>query len=301
MLEVPGPVSGGLIDDITADFEVRFQHNGHSVGNVQITNTHVNDAIGWALHVKAQIMDDANVYNGRAAVNLQFHYRFSRDIGSDVIGIRDMKLYADGQFDDNFRWTQSSVLALQQANGGNGYGRRQRGMARAAGGPAAAVAGPIADTLLTTIIDGRGDIDWKLEQLDGIKYPNDNQADAGSGPFRDAVTNVPGPWMENGFTDRIQAGFQIRWQYNGRALGNIEIVNTDTNDAAGWGLDVTANIVNDNRVFTRPGGSGATFAAIRVNFSYHFSHWPLSDIIVHHLVTLYGDGQFDFRSETTQS
>ena len=107
------PVSGwpvvesGLSDQIYADFEIQWQHNGHSVGNVAIRNTHANDALAWGLEVKATINNDATVYQGDvAAMRVSFHYRFSRTLGSDAIALRDFVIYGNGAVSENSRWTQ---------------------------------------------------------------------------------------------------------------------------------------------------------------------------------------------------
>jgi hypothetical protein len=111
------PVSGGLIDDISAWFKIDWQYNGQSLGNVRIVNIGTNDAVGWGLTVRAQIMDDNKVYapNNCAALRLTFHYRFDRSIGSDVIAIRNVTLYGDGTWESNGNWVQSSMLAVAKS------------------------------------------------------------------------------------------------------------------------------------------------------------------------------------------
>src|SRR5690606_39849074 len=37
------PVAGGVLDDISAWFQIDWQYNGQSLGNVEITNIGVND------------------------------------------------------------------------------------------------------------------------------------------------------------------------------------------------------------------------------------------------------------------
>ena len=69
-------------------------------------STTTNDAIGWGLDIKENINDDANVYDGKAAVRVRFYYKFNRSIGSDVIAITDYTLFSDGTFNRSSRWTQ---------------------------------------------------------------------------------------------------------------------------------------------------------------------------------------------------
>ncbi len=92
---------GGLADKISAEFEVRFKYNGHSVGYIEIENTGTDDAVGWGLDVNASIMPDPNVYQGNiAAVEVVFNYRFHRSIGSDVIYIDRYKIFGNGKISE---------------------------------------------------------------------------------------------------------------------------------------------------------------------------------------------------------
>lgn len=103
---------GGGLDHIYVDTEISFQHNGRSLGNVQIAVVHSNDALGAALEVKAQIMDDANAYSRPpatdrfAAIKVRIHYRFSFTVGGDYIWIDDITLYGDGTHARRQRKTQ---------------------------------------------------------------------------------------------------------------------------------------------------------------------------------------------------
>jgi hypothetical protein len=114
IVNVPGPrlALGGGLDEIYADFELTFQYNGQSLGNITITPVHANDALGAGLTVKASISNDANTYakppetKRFAAIKVQFHYRFTNAIYSDSIAITNYTLYGDGTFDERFRWTQ---------------------------------------------------------------------------------------------------------------------------------------------------------------------------------------------------
>jgi len=118
------PTAGGLIDDIAADFSVDWQFNGRSLGNVRIGNIGVNDAIGWGLSVRAQIMDDNILYspNNCAALRVRLYYRFTRSIGSDVIAVTDLHLFGDGTYEQSSRWEQASALGyMSRAQGNESY------------------------------------------------------------------------------------------------------------------------------------------------------------------------------------
>jgi len=115
---IPGPrVKNHLIlvsDTIYADFEVLWQFNGHSLGNIMISNTKTSDTAAWGLEVKATINDDAKVYPVKtgsgecAGLQIRFYYRFTWTFGADhiYIYIRDLSLHGDGTFTYSGQWTQ---------------------------------------------------------------------------------------------------------------------------------------------------------------------------------------------------
>lgn len=98
-------------DEISAGFEINWQYNGKSVGNVLISNVATNDAIGQGLIIKAKIMDDNIVYPRDnptfAALRIRFEYRFTRSIGNDWIAIRDVHLFGNGRYNISGRWEQT--------------------------------------------------------------------------------------------------------------------------------------------------------------------------------------------------
>jgi hypothetical protein len=100
-----------VTDEISAGFEINWQYNGRSVGNVLISNIATNDAVGMGLVVKAKIMDDNIVYPRSnptfAALRVRFEYRFTHYVRGDIIAIRDIRLFGDGTYSDDGRWEQS--------------------------------------------------------------------------------------------------------------------------------------------------------------------------------------------------
>jgi hypothetical protein len=237
------PVSGGLADDISAWFAIDWQYNGRSLGNVRISNIGTDDAIGWSLHVRAQIMDDNILYEPGecAALRIRFHYRFSRGIGADNIAMTDVHLYADGTYETNSQWVQSSMLALAQS-----ARRGDKPSTWAFDGGAGAVIDAIG-IVVGAVSNNSGDVSWELDAFNAIKHPND-VAPANPGPFQSATPIKINDWTM-GFFDEIGADFTVNWQYNGTSLGNISIVNTYVNDAIGMGLKVKATIAHDNAVY----------------------------------------------------
>lgn len=92
-----------LGDRISADFEVEFRYNGHSVGSVTMQNKGTNDAALWGLDVRASIMPDRDAYKGKdgkpvAAIEVTFNYRFTRSLGADAIWIGRYRLRGDGSW-----------------------------------------------------------------------------------------------------------------------------------------------------------------------------------------------------------
>ena len=105
-------LTGWGIDDIYAWFTVDWQYNGKSLGNVRIGNIGTNDAKLMKLKVRAQIMDDAVLYEpgGIAALKVRFHYRFSRTPGDDIIAVTDLQLFADGTYLRDGKYLQKSTI-----------------------------------------------------------------------------------------------------------------------------------------------------------------------------------------------
>jgi hypothetical protein len=290
------PIARGLVDDMSAWFKIDWQYNGRSLGNVRIQNTGTNDRVLYTLHVTAKIMDDNRVHppNNCAALRINFHYRFSRRLGSEAIAVREITIYGDGTYETSGRWLQASAFELSQAQEAApsedetlepvpAPAPRARAMD---GGAAAAIA--IGGFVVETIRDSRGGISWDLDQFRGIKHPNDT-APSNAGPFHDGATINLNDWpVARGLADDMSAWFKIDWQYNGKSLGNVRIQNTGTNDRVLYTLHVTAKIMDDNRVHPPH-----NCAALRLNFHYRFARRIGSEAIAVRDVTLYGDGTYE--------
>jgi hypothetical protein len=136
--------------------------------------------------------------------------------------------------------------------------------------------------------DSSGDISWDLDQFRGLKHPGDT-APANPAPFQDAAPIELNDWpkLTGWGVDDIYAWFKVDWQYNGKSLGNIRIVNTGTNDARLMKLKVRAQIMDD-AILYEPGG----IAALRVRFHYRFSRTPGDDIIAITELQLFADGTY---------
>ncbi|MDO9367746.1 MAG: hypothetical protein Q7T68_04180 [Sphingopyxis sp.] len=279
------PVSGGAVDDISAWFAIDWQCNGQSLGNVRISNIGVNDAIGWGLEVKAEIMDDRIVYEGNvAALRIRFSYRFTRTVGSDVLAYREVHLFGNGTHAIAGDWIQHSALALSDTPEEPVLAPVPQPRARAMDG-GAGVAIAVASLVISQLSSSEGDVTWTLDQLRSVKHPN-NVEPSGAPAFRDAPTIRLNDWpVSGGAVDDISAWFAIDWQCNGRSLGNVRISNIGVNDAIGWGLEVRAEIMDDDIIY-QPGDC----AALRIRFSYRFTRTVGSDVLAYREVHLFGNG-----------
>lgn len=162
---------------------------------------------------------------------------------------------------------------------------------------------PIVSTIvgatMTRVMNNVGDITWELDQMRGLKHPND-QAPANPPAFQDGpvIRLVDWPKFDVGGVDEIGAGFEIAWQHNGKSLGNVQISNVSTNDAAGWGLHVKAQIMDDNIVYPR---NNPSFAALRIRFDYRFTAVVGSDRLAYRIVHLFANGSYNTSGDWTQN
>lgn len=162
------------------------------------------------------------------------------------------------------------------------------------------IASAIAGAAMTRILDDEGDIKWELDQLNGVAHPDGLTSTPSKATYSSKRLAVGGFWVENLATDRITADFEITFQYNGASVGYIQVSNTSTNDALGWGLTVKETIMADPNTYTTVPPDGTRFAAIKVRFDYHFDRKFLSDLIAIKEYTLYGNGNVAVESRWTQ-
>ncbi len=102
---------GGILP-MSATFEVKYKYNGYAVGSVSMQHLKNQDAIGWGLDVKADIMPDPDAYNREdgeimSAIEVTFNYRFSTSIPfrDDDIWIGTYKIFGDGRVVVSDKWT----------------------------------------------------------------------------------------------------------------------------------------------------------------------------------------------------
>jgi hypothetical protein len=115
-LTVEGPRLASLVGlKQGADFEVRWETNGNSVGNVAISNVGVDDWLLGTLHVDARIRNEAQVYTDHggkariAAVQVLFDYTFHRRLQSDYSCLTTLTLFGNGDTGQEYDWWRQAA------------------------------------------------------------------------------------------------------------------------------------------------------------------------------------------------
>jgi hypothetical protein len=98
------------LDEFSAEFEITFRYNGHSVGYVDIQHVDDSDAPFWGMSVKAVIMPDPNTYNvanqsNVAKVEVTLNYTFEHSIRDNDVQITVVELFGTGHVNKRSRWT----------------------------------------------------------------------------------------------------------------------------------------------------------------------------------------------------
>lgn len=283
-----------LTDEISADFEIRWQSNGHSLGNVDIVPIHSNDAVGHALEVKATINNDAHVYDGDvAALFVRFQYRFTRPIGPDALAVTEITLKADGSAEfTRQEWTQEPDFASESQ--GMSVSRAQSAEV------IAAIVSPIVETTLEMITKSlEDDVTTELPRLKGWKHVNDDPANAVRPNASTLTTPISGPEVVNHLPefmgDRIGCDLLITWAHDGRSVGEIQVRPSNARDTAGWALRATGEVYDDPQAYKS--ADGQTCAAVRLLFTYNFTRVLGSPIVNNFDVILYGNGAVEVRNQ----
>jgi V8-like Glu-specific endopeptidase/cell wall-associated NlpC family hydrolase len=159
------------------------------------------------------------------------------------------------------------------------------------------IAAAVIGAVFTRVLSNTGDVSWQLDQMSGLKHPND-QLPSPLPPFQDGPLIRLVDWPSTGGIGTISAGFEIRWQHNGESLGNVQIDNVASQDAALWGLEVKARIMNDSIVYPR---NAPRFAALKVRIEYRFTHTVFSDRLAYREIHLFGNGTYNLTGDWTQN
>lgn len=154
------------------------------------------------------------------------------------------------------------------------------------------IASAVLGAGMERILNSDGGVKWELDQLRGLKHPND-QAPANPPPFRDGPVIRLDRWPSVEIMplfDQLSAWFTVEWQCNGRSLGNVRITNVGTNGALIGKLLVSARIMDDNILYPP---NQPTQAALRIRFHYQFTGKLDSDEIAIVDLHLYANGTYD--------
>jgi hypothetical protein len=161
-----------------------------------------------------------------------------------------------------------------------------------------AIASTIAGAAMERIIAYEGSITWELDQLRGLKHPND-VAPSSLSAFQNGPTIRLDDWpyVESMAGDRIAAWFSVDWQHNGTSLGNVRITNVGTNGALLQKLQVSARIMDDNIVYPQ---NAPSYAALKIRLHYRFSRAIGSDAIAVRDLHLFGNGTYGLSGQWEQ-
>jgi N-acetyl-anhydromuramyl-L-alanine amidase AmpD len=161
------------------------------------------------------------------------------------------------------------------------------------------MASTIPGASMEKITNREGNITWELEQLRGLKHPND-KAPSPASPCRDAPTLGLHEWPYVGALNGecVAAWFVVDWQFNGKSVGNVRISGAGTKGARQQALQVEAKIMDDSALYPR---ENPTCAAVLVRFTYRFARANGADLVAVTDIRLYGDGTFDKSSRWEQS
>ncbi|WP_299414673.1 hypothetical protein [Acaryochloris sp. IP29b_bin.148] len=109
---------------LSAEFEVSYEYNGSSIGNVSIELIDEDDVLGYGIHIDALIKDDNKVYETYineyiAAIYIKFNFKFTSPIYDSCIKRITYHLYADGDVTDSGWKSNNAFMCLQDI----AYGR----------------------------------------------------------------------------------------------------------------------------------------------------------------------------------
>ena len=145
----------------------------------------------------------------------------------------------------------------------------------------------IKGALMERVTGQNGNIKWQLDQLRGLKHPDDI-APTPAAPLHDASTIrlEDWPWIREG-EETISASFTVAWQFNGTSVGNVQIANVGATGTNLSELSVEALIEDDPVVYPQ---ANPTYAALRVVFTYRFKNTDGTYSIAKTRLRLFGEG-----------
>jgi Papain-like cysteine protease AvrRpt2 len=222
--------------------------------------------------------------------------------GTTLVHFHDPWPLGTGQADRALTYAQFTAefddFATNDAGGRVNTQIMHAGTRRAGTAQTLQVASAIRDAVIERIVNNEGDLKFELDQMHGMKYPNDNRANAG-GRRQQRTFTIEGPRYRAFYVDDIFADLRVDFNYDGRAVGDVTIRRDRASDAVGKGLLVRASVMDDQRVFTAA-GANQPFAAVRIALEYVFEQMVADNILVHADVMLYGNGAIDVHYRVVQ-
>ena len=168
---------------------------------------------------------------------------------------------------------------------------QQREPSRAKDG-GAGVAVAIAGIAISYLTSSQGDVSWNLAQWRGIKKPWDRADLAGGSVYNNASVQLSS-WPRVATVlgvDEIYLPLEVKWQYNGSSVANVEVLPGRANDAAGAGLSVDAHLMDDQNGYQSSRDPNVGMAAVKVTITYRFTNVVWGDLQARYEISLYGDG-----------
>lgn len=118
---------GGWLDELGMKVDIEWQHDGTSLGHVNMTPYGFNDARGDSLVVTGKILNDFEPYYGMmtistpeeiaayrtqpgARLRVQLHYRKSRYVRSDQVYVIEVTLLPDGRSYSEGKWKDNDIF-----------------------------------------------------------------------------------------------------------------------------------------------------------------------------------------------
>ena len=189
------------------------------------------------------------------------------------------------------RGAQRSESQARRARAPRSRARDDQGSSRAKDG-GASVAVAIAGIAISYLSSNTGDVSWNLAQWRGVKNPGNDQGRAGPAQYQNQSLPLHGwPKQSTVFgADEIYLPLDVKWQYNGSSVANIEVLPGRANDAVGAGLSVEAHLMDDQNVYDSRTRPGTHMAAVKVTITYRFTNTVWQDRQARYEIWLYGDG-----------
>ena len=167
--------------------------------------------------------------------------------------------------------------------------------AQGGGAVVAPIVAGIGWDIIKGIANSSGEVTYKMVNMKGFKYPFDKKDTYNFGPWSNGKFTAWSRMYTTLKLDEISASFTVKYQYNGHAVGNIEVLLGKTEGSwAGWDLHIENSIMPDNNAHTMKKTGKTPVACVRVTFTHRYKHSWHDDNIYREEFFIYGDGQLGF-------